>query len=1429
LLDLYQEHLEGTLNTQPGVRAIILYPMNALAYDQRDRLGRLYSHLTQSGSAFRFSYGQYTGATPEDKSDNYRHAADVLARRFPGELVFRNEMRTTPPHILLTNYSMLEYQLLRPDDSPLFDGQNARTWKFIVLDEAHQYKSTRGAEMSFLLRRLKQRLRRNGNIQRFRCIATSASLTGDDSDRDAVASFASTLFDEPFAASDVILAKTEQLVATSETKLDPDGYESICSAVSADDAAKLPSGVRPESIQSVQVLDTAVLAGQILARDGRVHLLQEFVQKGTKDLRELAEVIFPEIDKDKRVSALTCFINALSCAREPTSGGPFLSARYHVFLRALEGAFIEFAPVPQVTLAPKTSKASGGLSFELALCRECGQHYLVGRNVDGFFCEAVRDPSRDDFGTSFFFPRPNQQEDDADTESPTAKRKIFNLCVDCGALSALGAPYKCDHASRIVVEEQPSAEAHTDQLQQCARCGHRGQDPVREVVHGGDGPHSVIATGLFEHMEQKPKKILAFADSRQEAAYFAWYLDDTYRSVLRKNLLYQSLCILWDREHEAITLSEIADAYRRKCVAEGHFEETLGTQEQRRRSWTHAFQEYLSEETRLSLSGVGLLQWMIRWPTDFAPPACLLTDPWCLSREDSLSLTFMLLDQLRRDRAVELDTREEAELDWTDLELFGAQRIVRVGPPGGQTQIVSWNGRQGWRAQLLAKILVRRGHRREDALEIADQTLRSIWDHVIGFSDKQRAGSQLLRRVNSGRRLNPVWWRARPVEPPDTLYRCEVCNRIESVSCEGICTRRGCTGNLEPIKAAALEENHYRTLYRERLAGDLVVEEHTAQLSTDRAREVQRDFQNGRINVLSCSTTFELGVDLGDLNTVFLRNVPPEPFNYAQRVGRVGRRAGLPGFAVTYCRRGPHDLYHFADPTRLLSGRTKPPSLSLKNERVAERHLAAVALSAFFRNQPERFKKVEDLIGDWSEPNFAASVRRFVAATNEDLEHDLSSIFPPELAEKLNINSSTWIEDVCGAESRLTLAQLDVVADYKRADELEASARQSAQYDTARWAQRRKRTIADEDALSFLSRKAIIPKYGFPVDVVELDTQRSGTRDAFAVNLSRDLSIAIGEFAPTATLVAGKYEWQSYGLKMVPEKAWERKKYRVCHRHNLMVAWADGDKAPELACGDIVAEKTYVVPAFGFVTTNKAPKRPTRRPARMFTTRPYFLDSAGVDRGQLTIDGTEGPVATIRRAIPGRMAILSEGKRSRQFYICSSCGAGFLEPQASHRSPWSADCRGKLSRVSLGHEFVTDVVQVDLHLPPDASADHSGLALGLTTALLEGMAEVLDVTSTDLNGTIGRSGSSGLPWIVLYDAVPGGAGLVARMENTEIFKSSMKAAYFRVEGGCGCGEETSCYGCLRSYRNQFVHPHLKRGQVKAYLHSVLMHLGAGIR
>ena len=1426
LLHLYREHLQGTLDTRTGVRSLVLYPMNALAYDQRDRLGRLHGRLSEAGSPFRFSFGQYTGATPNNKNDTFRHAEDVITHRFSGELVLRDEMRTTPPHLLLTNFSMLEYQLLRPDDSPLFDGPNACTWTFLVLDEAHQYRGIRGAEMSLLLRRLKQRLRKNGNEHSFRCIATSASLAGGQSDRGAVAAFAASLFDEPFDAEDVILAEVQRHLTGPSHQLPPEAYPKLCEAIETRVGADLElleknssNGAGPFNSMTIPVR-----VGTLLAADSRTRELQEYVAAGPREVEDVARHVFPEMNATDAIRSLGALSSVLNQAEQPGSRGPFLSGRYHLFLRALEGAFVRYTPEGEIALTPGGPAEKGTPSFELALCRECGQHYLVGRQANGFFAEAVRDPSRDDFGVSFFRPM-SSDEDEEDTGSEQRKAR-FELCVECGALWSAATQPRCKHATRILVEEQPTSDQHTDQMQQCSACGYRGQDPVREVIHGGDGPHAVIATGLFERLDDGSRKILAFADSRQEAAYFAWYLDDTYQNVLRRNTLYRAVIASSDREDDPLSLGDMADAYQRMRRKSGLVDEAATRADERRRAWLDVYREFLSEETRLSLAGVALVRWSMQWSSSLKPPGVLLGDPWNFSEADARTMTFLLLDQLRRDRAVELDTRGEIELDWSDLDLFGMQRYVRLGPPGGQKQVVSWNGPHGWRTQFLAKVLTSKGYARERALDFAESALRSIWDQLISFSDAQPSDNRLLVRVKDGRRLNPVWWRISPIAENENIYRCDRCNRIEATEFRNVCSRSGCGGQLVCIAGGELANNHYRNLYREPLAGNLVVEEHTAQLSTERGREIQRDFQEGRINVLSCSTTFELGVDLGDLNTVFLRNVPPEPFNYVQRVGRAGRRAGSPGFAVTYCRRGPHDLYHFGDPMRLLSGKTKPPSISVRNERVAERHLAAVVLSEFFCQARDRFESVEELVSDWSAPSLTKSVDAFVRNSASQLEKHLKAIFPPELVDPLGLTDGSWMDRLTGEQSRLVLAELEVVSDYQRAHALEMGAKDTGEYGQAGWAQRRKTTIAREDALSFLSRKAVIPKYGFPVDVVELDTQRIATRESRNVALARDLAIAIGEFAPTATLVAGKYEWQSYGLKKVPEKEWERKKYKVCHKHNLMVTWNEGEAAPSLSCDDPAPERSYVIPKFGFVTSSRPPKAPARRPTRLFTTRPYFLGSVGAGRGEISIDGRKGPIAIIRKAIPGRMAVLCEGRRARQFYICGKCGTGLIERPRSpdHKAPWNSDCKGTFGLLSLGHEFVTDVVQIEFRLAPGpggANVDLSALGLGVATALLEGMAEVVDVPSTDLSVTIGRGGETGLPVIVLYDAVPGGAGLVARIEAENVFRRALQAAYSRVEGACGCGEDASCYGCLRSYRNQFAHTQLKRGLVKRYIDEAL--------
>ncbi len=242
LLHLYQEFQARELC--PCVRALVLYPMNTLANDQRERLGEICRQLKEANSYFRFTFGQYIGETPEHENDSPRHARDHLAERdrkgcsivengriVHGELVLRSEMRSTPPHILLTNYSMLEYLLLRPDDRFLFDDGRAQWWTFLVLDEAHQYRGARGIEMAMLLRRLKQRLREGGRGKPFVCSATSATLVGGKGDKSAVAKFASDLFGEPFNDRDVILGDVEAIPQSGVESLGREHYQSLSYAL----------------------------------------------------------------------------------------------------------------------------------------------------------------------------------------------------------------------------------------------------------------------------------------------------------------------------------------------------------------------------------------------------------------------------------------------------------------------------------------------------------------------------------------------------------------------------------------------------------------------------------------------------------------------------------------------------------------------------------------------------------------------------------------------------------------------------------------------------------------------------------------------------------------------------------------------------------------------------------------------------------------------------------------------------------------------------------------------------------------------------------------------------------------------------------------------------------------------------------------------
>lgn len=1430
LLHLYAEYrAQGTLG--PGVRALILYPMNALANDQRERLGEICKRLQNEGSPFQFTFGQYTGKTPKDANDSRRRARDHMAQRFPGELVLRSEMQQSPPHILLTNYSMLEYLLLRPEDSRLFDNGRARWWAFFVLDEAHQYRGSRGMEMGMLIRRLKRRLQEGGREGAIRCIATSATLAGKESDRAAIAKFATDLFGEAFREEEVILGETEPIPTEGAYRLERADYACLLAALKDSDRGAIVAVETRFGISVTDKDDPATTVGRILQNDSRAVWLRNHITGGSALCEQIAGEAFPELAAAERPAALSGLVALLLQARDAATNSPLLSARYHLFLRALEGAFVSFQPHKRVVLDRQADSAEGAF-FEVALCRECGQHYFVGTIADDRFVEAARDPGQADFGVTYL--RPIEQDEAQGEEEETEGRDERWLCTQCGRIGP--EPLSCDHDGpvRVVVETPPRDEDRADQLARCGACEYEGagRDPVREVVYGVDGPHAVVATTLHQQLPEERRKVLAFADGRQEAAFFAWYLEKSYDDILSRNLLLRAALRLSAHAADGLSLAELAVALRDVMTDAGVLLQSAGALDRLREAWRRLYREFLTDEPRISLEGVGLVRWSIHWPDWVKAPGLFQRAPWSLDEQEARDLLFLLLDSMRADRAVEVQTEGGVPLRWDDIGLQATQLAFRIGNPAGARDMRAWDfgGKRGKRVQFLIEVLKRNGVADEAvARRHAVQALRDLWDYLAAQDGSARtAGDRLLVPMRDGRRLSPRWWRLHLHDAGALLFQCDTCGRLETVCVKGVCTRSRCPGTLRQVRLSDLGANHYRALYEADLPAVLRVEEHTAQLDREKAAEFQRDFKNGRIHVLSCSTTFELGVDLGDLDIVFLRNVPPEPFNYAQRVGRAGRRSGWPGFAVTYCRRAPHDLYHFEDPQRILSGRIQPPVLSLCNEKIILRHMAAMVLSFFFRANPARFASVQALCADLAAPRGTADVVAFARGQQKELEAALRETVPPGIQTALGLADGTWLEAIAGEQSRLRRAEVEVSSDYRAVCELKEDAVRRDDFDVAKRALARARTIAEEDVASFLSRKAIIPKYGFPVDVVELDTHRTKQgSDASAVLLQRDLSIAVAEFAPTSKLVANKKEWTAYGLKRVEGKEWERWWYGRCKKHGHFVRkrCENPDEHPpaleplERCCPEMIAGARYIDPIFGFVTSLEGPREPRRREPRMFTTRPYF---AGFTGGQPQ-DTAEWGTLRLTKVSPGYMVVLCEGRRERGFYICGQCGAGFRTRRREHDSPFERQCRGTLEQAALGHEFITDVLRLEFCTPPDSDDATLGFAYSLAYALVEGTAQALDVPSTDIGTTVSYGPASGVPPIILYDNVPGGAGLVAKLESKDMLRQAIAAGLERV-AKCSCGENKSCYGCLRNYRNQFVHRQLQRGPVAAYLSTVLTRL-----
>lgn len=552
LRELATEAEAGTLC--PGVRALLIYPMNALANDQTERLRSLLSNYPE------IKFGVYTGQTKQKDADAIEDYKSLNNGNLPceNELISRDQMIASPPHILITNYAMLEYLMVRPRDSVFFDGEFATHWKFIVFDEAHVYSGSTGIEVSMLFRRLKAKL---GN-QKITYILTSATLGGKE-DNKQVAEFAEKLCSAPFDSSDIVRA--DRIIPSTShdiSALPIQFYEKIAYAIDMNcpDSEILEIiGKAKEGVLESELYD-------LIVHDQNYWRIRSLLSS-PETVRQVADSM------NWTQKQLSDFVSVASLAEK--NGGKLFDARYHMFLRATESVFVTLPPDSHVMLHRSTNRYDMATNtsfkvFEAATCSFCAAVYLVGKIENG---KLEQYNMSDDISTKELFllaDSINDTDNDHILEDEGIEAEAYRICPYCGSIHKDGAKTHCEHITTSYVKVYRvkfTTERHT--LTKCLHCENVNTAGVlRMFFSGQEASTSVIGTALFQELpsykvtvqkhdaddefgddfgfsetikEKTAKQFIAFSDSRQAAAFYASYLNISYNDILYKRLIVEAL------------------------------------------------------------------------------------------------------------------------------------------------------------------------------------------------------------------------------------------------------------------------------------------------------------------------------------------------------------------------------------------------------------------------------------------------------------------------------------------------------------------------------------------------------------------------------------------------------------------------------------------------------------------------------------------------------------------------------------------------------------------------------------------------------------------------------------------------------------------------------------------------------------------------
>lgn len=1369
-------------NPGKGVRALLIFPMNALVNDQMERLRR---YLYDCPA---ITFGHFTGDTPNSQSEAARRYKDD--QLLENEIISREQIRKDPPDILITNYSMLEYLLLRPGDAGIFEKKDDAAWQYLILDEVHTYTGAQGIEVAYLLRRLKDRVGKNNNSNRIRIIATSATLMDQADANDKIAEFTTKLFGETIEANNIIRAQTDaeldKVCDASLEKID-NPVEFYCNlptlekiksdykmnqTVSSFSPLRNSSGSNPEYTQSVRQY-----LYNLLKQNKDLISLWQLIQSKSKKVESLAVELWPDYnDIEDKLQGIVKLVELGNFARQNQDDPPLFPARYHFMVSGLNGVFADLRKWsdkrPWSSFALSTADLIENDNenvhpFELAVCRICGHPYVTGFiTKENEKSKLV--PQRDSFfeqlevqGDEFCVYLTFNKHSDVQPE--------FLICTSCGII---GESCDCGHRIQRSLYLVWSQGSPVDNLEnRCLNCG-EGETFTSHIAtlrSSQHAPAAVLAEALyrqlpslenleldkiyelsefkhrFDSREASPivgqgRKMLMFSDSRQHAAFFGPFLQRTHTDQLSRRLVYETIS---KSTGKAVCLDEFVDDLQKmlrtlwetgdiivpllKDLRPNYqFKNEYYTRpfEQKTQAAKFLYNEFFKDNRIEGLEGFGIIQVSVDLGRRF--PGISLNNQQ-LSSEESASLAQIILEIMRLNGAIscygnvnpedfsqssiptyyyidqkpnlkQIETRpiiSERKNHSTSIQIFIRKWLEKIGKDSLETDNVI---RKIIEILLSPQVEVLIKHPRVNAWQINHNYIQfQLW----------RADIKDMQAISGMK---------------ESVYYCNNCGLWTFLNTNGLCLRKNCTGTVLPFDNPedVWQRNHYAYIARNREPIEIRAVEHTAQLTRDTAREYQHAFSCGQLSALSCSTTFELGVDLGDLNVVFLRNVPPSVSNYVQRAGRAGRRSDLVAFVLTFARSLPHDQYYFRNPDELIAGKIKPPVIKLENEKIVKRHANAIAISKYWRefskaysifdsNNNPRGPRVYQFFDDnpdlsnnynineigcfhyakWIKDNYKAILDHIlqIVSNNNQIGGNLNQIHALDDWFEFSVDNPDY--GILGniykyVKNTNTYYKGEIERAHDEAEKARKNGndkqRKAKQQEEEYWEKLSRQLMTYQTLINFLSKRGYLPSYAFPVDVVQLhilseNKKRNGEFE-YGVDLNRDLKTGLGEYAPGCELIANARRYKSGAVYKLPVQEFELKYYRICSKCEHLTQSNDERKLESLSicegCGSNYSEKLessriykYIIPKWGFASPREEkPKRiyvrsHTRQKINKSYPTQLYADMADLDGSKiefLQIDKNEQPLFSFRSASGMRLFMANQGPLKNGFRICRNCG-----------------------------------------------------------------------------------------------------------------------------------------------------------------------------